>query len=189
MSTPIRPDLTGSYLHDVAAAYAAAPVCHPVAVKAWEALARETMATAEALRRALDVTYTPHAEPYPDAYAMLSDIAHGRIVVSTAHCQHPVWSLEENVAFRLVHDVVGHGTTGSAFDWPGEWRAYEKHLTIVRDPHARHALFTEAVGQAAWAIVNGGYHGHVQKVALLPQYLQWGADAWGGCEPHVPEAA
>jgi hypothetical protein len=181
MSTP--------FIHLVAEAYDKAPVCHPPDVRAWEALAAETMATADKLRACLAVSYTPKAEPYATAYDMLVDIARGRLVVSTAHCHHPVWTLEENAAFRLVHDVVGHGTTGSGFDWRGEWRAYEAHLAIVQSPLARHALFTEAVGQAAWAIVNGGYQGHVQKVALLPQYLQWGADAWGGCELHVPEAA
>lgn len=164
-----------TYIERVADAYEHAPVFHRPDAPAWRALAHETMRIAEGLHRALTVSYTPKAEPYPTAYDMLRDIGQGRIVISTAHSAHPVWTPDENAAFRLVHDVVGHGTTGAGFDWAGEWRAYEKHLSVVRSPLARHALFTEAVGQAAWAIVHGGYGEHVQKVALLPQWMQWDA--------------
>lgn len=167
--------MTTTYIERVAQAYAQAPICHPGDVPAWRALADETMRTAEGLHRALSVSYTPKAEPYPTAYDMLVDIARGRIVVSTANSDHPVWSLDENVAFRLVHDVVGHGTTGGGFDWAGEWRAYEKHDSIIQSPLARHALFTEAVGQVAYALTYGGFT--TQKVTLLPQWMLWDCPA------------
>jgi hypothetical protein len=162
-----------TYLERVADAYRHAPVIVAGDIPAWKALAAQTMATAERIKGALDVRYTPAAEPYPTAYDMLRDIARGRIVVSTANSTHPVWTLEENVAFRLVHDVVGHGSTGSGFDWAGEWTAYEKHLSLLEGEGARHALFTEAVGQVAYALVYGGFT--VQKVATLPQWMQWDA--------------
>ena len=162
-----------SFLHEVAQAYADAPVLDLRAdvLRAWRDLADETLTHAARLQACLEVRYTPNPEPYATAADMLRDIAQGRIVVSTANSTHPVWTLEENVAFRLVHDVVGHGTTGSGFDWDGECRAYDKHWTIVRSPWARWALFTEAVGQVAYALVNGGFT--VQKVALLPTWMQW----------------
>lgn len=158
-------------LEEIAAHYEAA-LHHDRRVEhAWRELMAETMPVAERLTRAINVVYTPDPEPYPDSYAMLKDLGKGRIIISTAHCDHPVWSLEENCAFRLVHDVVGHGATGSGFDWLGEWQAYEKHLTIVQGVWARRALFTEAIGQVAYALVHGQFT--AQKVALLPQWLQW----------------
>jgi hypothetical protein len=175
------------FIERVARYYAWAPVIVEADRSAWTELALETNRTAEALKGALDVRYTPNPEPYATAYDMLTDIARGRIVVSTANSEHPVWSLSDNVNFRLVHDVVGHGTTGAGFDWGGEWTAYERHLSTVVSPRARQALFTEAVGQVAYALVNGGFT--EQKVALLPQYLQWGADAHGGAYPKYEVAA
>jgi hypothetical protein len=180
--------LTGpelAYLRDVAAHYAAAPTHDKgiQATRAWRDLADETMATAARLRDTLDVRYTPDPEPYPTAYEMLRDIAQGRVVVSIANSLHPVWTLEENTAFRLVHDVVGHGATGSGFDWYGECRAYDKHWSIVVSPWARAALFTEAVGQVAYALVHGGFT--VQKVALLPQWMQWHRAQGGGVDGAV----
>jgi hypothetical protein len=163
-----------TFIEEVAAAYAMAPVNDPTAHKAWRVLADETMALARRLEGCLDVRYTPVPEPYPTAHDMLVDIARGCMVVSTANSDHPIWTLEENCAFRLVHDVLGHGTTGSGFDWRGEWVAYEKHCSVVQSPAAKWALFTEAVGQVAYAIVNRGFTSvHVQKVAFLPQWMQW----------------
>lgn len=162
-----------TFIIEVAQAYSVAPVLDTrgTTLRAWRDLADETMVMADRLKAALDVRYTPRAEPYPTAYDMLTDIARGRIVVSTANSDHPVWTLEENTAFRLVHDVIGHGTTGSGFDWDGECRAYDKHWSVLESAHSRAALFTEAVGQVAYALVNGVFT--VQKVALLPQWMQW----------------
>lgn len=175
-----------THLEVVARAYDWAPVIIAGDVPAWKALALETVAMARKLESALDVRYTPKAEPYLMAYDMLADIAMGRIVLSTAYQAHPVWTPEENLAFRLVHDVVGHGTTGAGFDWKGEFTAFEKHLSIVQDPGARAALFTEAVGQVAYALVHGEFT--VQKVALLPQWMQW-CDADGFATDYLGERA
>jgi hypothetical protein len=164
-----------TYMGEVAHAYDLAPTFHPNAIRAWRALADETMTQYHAVRGCIGVVFTDMPEPYLDARAMLADIAQGRLFVSDVNHNHPVWSPEVNRAFRVVHDVVGHGTTGAGFDWLGELRAWAKHEATVRDPFARAALFTEAVGQVAWALhpqYGAGTFG-VQKVATLPQWLQW----------------
>lgn len=159
------------FIDEVALAYAQAPTIVQSDVSAWRSLADESMALADKLKGSIEVSYTPHAQPYPTAYAMLAHLAQGRIIISTANCDHPVWTLEQNTAFRLVHDVVGHGATGSGFDWDGECRAYDKHWGILESHRSRAALFTEAVGQVAYALTRG--HFTTQKVSLLPQWMQW----------------
>lgn len=159
------------FMQQVADAYAHAPDFHLPDVAAWRELAKETRRLAEPLYSCFRVQFTPHDEPYATAADMLRDIAQGRIVVSTVNSDHPVWSLTENCEFRLVHGVLGHGVTGAGFDWPGEWRAYEKHASLLRSPLARHALFTEAVGQVAYKLDRGAFT--TQKVILLPQWMQY----------------
>lgn len=102
---------------------------------------------------------------------MLSDIANGRLLVSEANCEHPLWDRDENIRFRVVHDIIGHASTGAGFDFAGEFKAYEQHDAITKDPRARRALFTEAVGQVAYALDNDGFG--EQKCAILPQWLLW----------------
>ncbi len=163
--------LQADYIRSVADAYTDAPITCSEAPQAWRALALETTAMYERIELALDIQHSSLVNPYPTAYAMLADIAQGRLVVSVANCEHPLWSREENIRFRVVHDVVGHASTGGGFDWQGEVKAYTKHATHIISPKARLALFTEAVGQVAYQVTNG-YFGP-QKCAILPQYLLW----------------
>lgn len=158
-------------MQDIAAEYAAAPVYCPTALAGWRQLAVETLAHAERIERELEVSYTALAEPYLSAADMLADIARGRVTISVANSEHPVWTLRENCAFRLVHDVLGHGLTGSGFDWAGELSAYDRHYRLTRHPSARLALFTEAVGQVAYALTYGGFG--PQKVAYLPTWMSY----------------
>lgn len=170
---------------------------------AWRELAEDSVDRAAGIRLLLDVHEVTDPEPYPDARGMILDIAAGRFRVSTANCEHPLWSAAENVAFRIVHDVLGHyaasierarpGINAGAglqpnrsqgqfvdadfvagFDWSGEVAACTAHVRLL--PRlARAALFTECLGQTAYAIARGGFP--EQRVGFLGRYLEESGDA------------
>ena len=148
----------------IAQAYADAPVYVPAAVDAWRELAADSVARAAVIRAELAVVETDDPEPYPDAPTMCEDIAAGRFVVSRANCDHPLWTVDENVAFRIVHDTVGHYLSGGDFGWVGENLACGVHEGLL-SPLAGRALFTECIAQTAFANAFG-YFGE-QKVVLL----------------------
>jgi hypothetical protein len=187
-----------AYLQPIANAYAAAPELQSSATetvagtKAWEALADDSVDRAAGIRLLLDVSETDDPEPYPDAAAMCEDIACGRFLVSNAHSEHPIWTVADNVAFRIVHDVLGHyaasiaggydldrqahraqGREGvpdsvfyvAGFDWEGENAACAAHVRLLHTPAERSALFTECIAQTGYAIASGGFG--PQKVADL----------------------
>lgn len=204
-----------AYLHEIAAAYDAlpeglysgpygdmlSPGCQPETVagtRDWSDLANDSVFRAKNVRLLLDVSETDDPEPYPDAPAMLADIACGRFVVSRAHSEHPIWSEAENVAFRIVHDVLGHYAASvrrgypaaymateplegrvtnrnpsvAGFDWEGENLACAEHVRLLQTRGARRALFTECIAQTGYAIDRGGFG--PQKV--------------GDCGPLLPHA-
>lgn len=148
----------------VAAAYDRAPVFDASAVPAWRALAADSVARAHAIGATLRVIETDNPAPYADASAMFDDLDRGRFVVSRANSEHPVWTVAENVAFRTVHDVLGHGATGGDFGWTGENLACAAHVPLL-GLLARRALFTECIAQTGYAIARGGFG--VQKVAIV----------------------
>lgn len=140
----------------------------------WSELALDSVQRAQTIRLLLDVEETDDPEPYDTAGQMLRDIDGGDFVVSREHSKHPLWTVEENVAFRIVHDVLGHykaskdmGWTPhlrlgdslaatAGFDWEGECAACGAHVKLLSSP-ARMALFTECLGQTAYAIDRGGF--------------------------------
>lgn len=149
----------------------------------WRRLAADSVQRAASIKRTLDVFETDDDESYPDAQSMCEDIALGTFVVSRANCEHPVWSPAENVAFRTVHDVLGHyvaslgprfkstnwaggflGDDVAGFDWRGENRACAAHFPLL-GVSARIALFTECIAQTGFAIARGGFG--PQKVGCI----------------------
>lgn len=91
-------------------------------------------------------------------------------VLSTASTGgHPVFSNDENDAFRAVHDVYGHLGSGRGIDYDGEEAAFQKHSRMY-SPLARQAMTTETRGQNAALRLHGSFQG--QKVGLLPEHLQ-----------------
>lgn len=151
-------------MDELAAAYAAAPTFDPAAAPAWRALADDSLTRALLVRSRLAVSETDDPEPYPDAPAMFRDLARGRFLVSRANSEHPLWTVADNVAFRIVHDVLGHWPSGGHFDWHGENRACALHASVLA-PLARVALLTECIGQTAYVNVHGVFG--TQKVAKL----------------------
>lgn len=150
-------------ISEIAAMYAEATLLDETAILSWRALARDSVRLASILARRYQITLS-EGEPYEHAHDMLADIARGRVTVSVANSHHPLWTVKENVAFRIVHDIMGHGHAQSDFSWEGELKACASHeacVTVAALP----ALFTECVAQVAYQVVNGQFG--PQKVAIL----------------------
>lgn len=82
---------------------------------------------------------------------------------------HPVFSDDENDAFRAVHDLYGHLGSGRGIDFDGEEAAFQKHSRMF-SPLARQAMTTETRGQNSALRVHGSFQG--QKVGVLPAHMQ-----------------
>lgn len=154
---------------EIAQAYAKMPPFDEKAVPAWKALAAESKIQADAIRRQITVEVVDDPEPYMSAQQMVEDIHKNKhFAVSRANSEHPIWSVEDNVNFRIVHDVLGHAQSGGDFSWVGENKACGVHFPLV-SPLAREALFTECIGQQAYY---REFHGFgPQKVGFLSQFL------------------
>lgn len=153
-------------LQQIAQSYNAAPTYEPEAHAAWEELAADSKHRADQIRQQYNYTVTDDPEPYANGQEMLEDIRRGNFTVSRANSEHPIWTPEQNVDFRTVHDVLGHGTSGGDFSWEGENQACAAHAPLL-SPAAQKALFTECIAQTAAANYNGGFG--AQKTAFLPQ--------------------
>jgi hypothetical protein len=155
-------------LQPIAEAYAKAPVYDPKAAAAYKALADDSMRRAEILRKQLHIEEVNDPEPYSSHEKMLDDI-HKRqhYEVSRANTDHPLWTPEQVIAYRTVHDILGHGVSGGDFGWEGTNKATQAHMPLLSS-EAQKALFTEAIGQTAY----GTHYRHFgpQKVALFPQF-------------------
>lgn len=157
-------------LQPIAEAYAKAPIYDPKAAAAYKALADDSMRRADVLRKQLAIEEVNDPEPYPHAQAMADDIhKRQRYKVSTANSEHPLWTPEQNTAFRIVHDVLGHAVSGGDFGWEGENKACAAHFPLL-SAEAQKALFSECIAQTAY----GAHYRHFgpQKVALFPQFYE-----------------
>ena len=132
-------------------------------VYAWKALAEETTRLYEALPKDLRVRFSP-GQPYATAADLHRVISTRDLVISTDNNFHPVWTCEENLRFRAVHDWYGHILTGYDFTLDGEMGAYQA-TSELHTPCAKHALFTEVYVQALYYTVFG--HFGEQKVTLI----------------------
>ena len=89
---------------------------------------------------------------------------------------HPVYSNDQNVMIRGVHDAIAHLGGGHPFSARGEYGAYNRHLKTlcnVQDARAGRclaaaALFTEIVGQTSYYYVYGQFA--PQKAVFLPDF-------------------
>ena len=154
---------------EIAKAYAQLPAYDDKAAAAWKALAAESKIQADAIRQQITVEVSDDPEPYMTAQEMCEDVHKNKhFVVSRANSEHPIWSVEDNVNFRIVHDVLGHCQSGGDFSWRGENLACGAHFPLV-SPLAREALFTECIAQTAYRSAFKGFG--PQKIGLLTQFL------------------
>lgn len=154
----------------IANAYARAPEYDSSAVPAWQALAALCVQQSRGLRARFRIVEVDDPMPYPTAGAMFIALASGELNVSRANSAHPVWTVQENVAFRICHDIHGHYAAWrlglvADFSWQGEYSAATQQERDLPPALVRSAFLTEALGQAAYALEFGEFGVH--KVAFL----------------------
>lgn len=169
----------------VAQAYAEAPVYDPKAVSAWKELSDDCQRRAEVIAQEVEIEMVVDPAPYRSIDEMIADVRDkSKIKISTAATEHPLWSSEEVLNFRLVHNVIGHCTAGGDWGWKGENLATAAHMSVL-DPIAQKALFTETIGRSAFT----SYYGvSVQKIAILDDLIEDAQEkenvpGWGGIHP------
>jgi hypothetical protein len=158
-AAPLRPA-------DVAMAtmYDAAPMIDDAARPSWAALSTETDRMYDDVLKKVKVERVS-GQPYASAEEMNADIARGVFKVTTDNSDHPLWSVDQNWKFRVVHDYYGHFLQGNDFSLDGEYRAWQAHARLLGNPLAAPALQVEVYGQAAAAIAHSGEF-QPQKVFL-----------------------
>lgn len=88
----------------------------------------------------------------------------GILKISIDYSEHPVFTVEDNIVFRTVHDYMAHILGDHNFGAKGEIASYNRHAKMA-PPAAIPALFTEVVGQACYTLKNGTFP--KQKIAFL----------------------
>lgn len=125
-------------------------------LKLWEGFASWNLDRADRIGQSIDIIVTDDPEPYATSADQSADIIAGRFLVSRAHCDHPVWTVDENVAFRIIHDIEGHHAIGAGFDRRGEILVYVHSLAHTPVDYWP-CLFTESIGQLAYAVAHGDF--------------------------------
>lgn len=153
----------------IAEAYSKAPIYEPKAAIAFMELGRDAEARAKALVEHLEVTMVTNPEPYANAEKMCDDIRKRRkLEVSQAGIDHPIWSDQQVIAFRITFDVLGYCASGGDWGWEGTNRAFAAYAAMV-PAEAQKALFTQVIGQTAYATYYRAYG--PQKVALFNEFM------------------
>lgn len=160
----------------------------PAVKRAYEALAKETLAQWEAIKATglvvefmmggdsygnprnaiLDVVNNNHLWVYPtDAgfggtESANVDISGNPLLAVVPGETISGQQVRVNDIFRIVHDYFGHIAEGVGFRADGEENAYRQHYAMF-SPEARKALATETRGQNSW--VNFGPYAEFNKTA------------------------
>lgn len=159
----------------VAKAYKNAPSMDRSALSHWRALQKAVARQFKMISRGEDEPYNPKRQryrvvfssenPYKTAEDMRAQVRKtGDLVIWNGESEHPVMSAEENLKLRAVHDYFAHIAGGAGFGLRGEISAYNRHMNFT-PKQAAPALFTEVVGQAAYALVYGSFP--KQKIVVL----------------------
>ena len=152
------------YLEAVANAYLKAPMYEANAIPSWQALITHIEKLYRQLQSRYQVEFTED-NPYQTADQMANEIDQtGIIRVYSGGTQHPVWTPEQNLQFRAVHDIFAHIYGNYDFSGRGEIASYNRHAAMA-PPSALPALFTEVVGQASVNERKGFFP--PQKIAIL----------------------
>jgi hypothetical protein len=154
----------------IAKAYAEAKTYDPKAASAWKELADDCVNRAAIIGQHLRVEFTNDPYPYEDVNEMADDVKEKKhIYVTRSNASHPLWSVDQVLAYRLVHDVLGHAMAAGDWGWHGENRATAAHMPLL-SPSAQKALFTEAIGQTAHNIFYRTFG--PQKIVFLDEHLE-----------------
>ena len=182
----------GVFQRLVAASYKLAPVSDPAAVPAFQELARKLARQNDFLRH--DYRFVPSSG---DHYSSLKQLRRSIDAQRQAGKRradmfvfaeppgpaddakqqgHPVYSNDQNVMIRGVHDAIAHLGGNHPFSARGEYGAYNRHVkTLCNNQDAKSgrcqaaaALFTEIVGQTSYYYVYGQFA--PQKAVILPDF-------------------
>lgn len=157
-------------LAQIAEAYAKAPVYDPKSVGAWMELAADSKRRYDVLSSDMHIEVVNEPEPYATAEEMIEDIHKNKhLAVTRFNADHPVWSADQVVHFRAVHNILGHAAAGGDFGWHGENQACAAHFPLV-SPNAQKALFSECLGRLAYSLHTQGFGPH--KIAVLDDLIE-----------------
>jgi hypothetical protein len=164
--TPTGKDFFSEDAWDIGHAYDDLPMIQTGtdAVQLWEKLGRLCVEQAAALGKDYQIIRYDDRDPYVSSDEMLADIAKGIYKVTSLHSTHPVWNPDTNVAFRIAHDIQGHGSSHGAFSLRGEVLAYQGQCENTPE-ELWSPLFTEIIGQTSSLCIHHFFG--PQKVGLI----------------------
>lgn len=157
-------------IENIATAYAKADHWDTDAAAAYKALADDSIHRAEVLKRQLHIEIVDNPHPYETLDDMIKDIHDNRhFEVTRANPEHPIWSVDQMIAFRIVHSIMGHVVSGGGWDWQGENLATAAHMPMLK-PIAQLALFTESIAKTAYQTY---YPTQLaEKVVVFPEFME-----------------
>jgi hypothetical protein len=156
------------YQKKVSDAYLARPKMETQYLSSWKALAQHAVHMFDQIATRIDIEFTKE-DPYPNYQAMAKDIDQNHhMAIFSGGTKHPVFTEDENLKLRAVHDYMIHFGGGHEFGLRGEIGAYNRHAKVAPKA-ALLALFTEVVGQACVSLETGTFP--EQKICKL-----WGFD-------------
>ena len=158
------------YAQLVGKAYMEAPDFDPDAVSSYKAMIPFIEKMFKQIQTRVKVEFVNY-HPYKDADELRQDVKEtGVLRIATADSDHPIFTNEQNVKFRAIHDYMSHiqaiGSRGTEFSLRGEIAAYNVHLKTIPKA-AIPALFTEVIGQVCAYYYLGGRFPDEQKIAIL----------------------
>lgn len=122
----------------------------------WMNAGKWFVSEADKIKETIDVSVVGVSDPYVDHISQSRDIDSGIFSVSGENCEHPVWTPEQNISFRIWHDVIGHHESSAGFDMMGEIGVLG--YSLQHSPYAfREVLMVESLGQLSFAHINNGF--------------------------------
>ena len=161
------------YAQLVGKAYMDAPAFDRNAVASYKAMIPFIERMFKRIQSRVKVEFVNY-HPYENADELRKDVKEtGVLRIATADSDHPIFTNEQNVKFRAIHDYMSHiqaiGSRGTEFSLRGEIAAYNVHLKTIPKA-AIPALFTEVIGQVCAYYYLGGRFPDKQKIAILPGF-------------------
>lgn len=137
-------------------------------IGAWMSLISESREHARILKQNFKIIYED-SQPYDDAVEMFSDLENHTMRLSVLNNDsHPIWCGDDNLDFRIAHDILGHwkmGTCHNVFSFRGEISAFKSQARYLRNLSSKQALYTEVIGQAAYRGTTGTFG--AQKIGFI----------------------
>lgn len=96
-------------------------------------------------------------------------IKENKIYIYNQYCEHPFFSVEENLQFRAVHDVFAHMVCGCPFTFKGEFNAYLEQRKYYPE-WTWGVLFSEIPMQTSAYYYSGGFD-FPQRAIDVSDYL------------------